>query len=110
MAQTDVLRWDVVLTGSNNHQTPMLTFIPSLKQLEFIQNNNYMVRVTIFDSNTCYDGVEWVGLVARRCGAFGNCLPNYSESDPYFSITLMATWFGYPPINSKAKMSFIGME
>lgn len=92
MLKYKILRWDPVLFGNSNKQSPLITIKPDEKFLTFIRANNFEVLCEI-----TVDGItRHAEGVVNRSSVVPNCRPNYFAKTGYYVITLKKQWQGYP--------------
>lgn len=95
MTTYQINRWDSVIYGNSNTQSPMIYVNPDIYLLEFFKENQYSVFCEIRDSDsTLYDKIIVPGVVNRY-----SSIPNYFSSTNTYVITLEMDFKGYPPKN-----------
>jgi len=96
-------RWDAVMTAKNDLPAPMLYIKPTVNFLEFIENNDYRILVTISGTNTIYDGKTIWGIVDKSSNT-PNCRPNFYKQTGFYVVTLESFWYGYPNVGNEGEM------
>ena len=97
-----IYRWDAVMTAKNDLPAPMVYIKPTLKFLEFIENNNYRILLSISGTNTIYDGKTMWGIVDKSSNT-PNCRPNFYKQTGYYVVTLESFWYGYPNVGNEGE-------
>ena len=98
-----IYRWDAVMTAKNDLPAPMLYIKPTLKFLEFVENNDYRILLTISGTNTIYDGKTIWGIVDKSSNT-PNCRPNFYKQTGFYVVTLESYWYGYPNVGNEGEM------
>jgi len=85
----DIQRWDSVIEKGNTFPYPMVYVKKNgLK-------NGSLVKATISDSNSMYDG-QTVGAIVKCSAGPPLNTPNFYKETDLFVILLFAPWLGYP--------------
>jgi hypothetical protein len=95
MSEYKIHKWDVVLSGSSNQQTPMIHINPDLPLLQFIRDNNYAVMCQVAGTGTVYDGKMIPGVVSASADV-PSCRPNFFKESGLYVVKLRSNWHGYP--------------
>lgn len=98
MTTYQINRWDAVIYGNSNNQSPMIYVNPDIYLLEFFKANEYSVFCEIRDSESIYDKIIVPGVV-NSSAYTPNCRPNYFAGTNTYVITLEMDFKGYPPKN-----------
>ena len=106
MTSYDIMRWDVILYGTNN-KFPMIYFKPDKDLLNFFKENNNAVIATITDSRSIYDNKKITGVINSLENNIPTPRPNLFNKTGYYCMTLYCEWHGYP--NSNGKVVFSGV-
>ncbi len=85
--------WNVITI--DNHRRPMISIITDLSFMKFIHDNNYKVKVQIYETNSYYDNKEIIGY----CDALVNCTQNIDTVPSSYNIILDFNWCSYPDKN-----------
>ena len=95
MSTYKIVRWDAVLNDCTIIPKPFIYFYPDLELLEFLQRNNFRIRITIHGSNSLYDGGN-IWAIAKKSTFAAGCRPNFFEGTELWVLTLDTIWNGYP--------------
>lgn len=99
--------WNPIIPDKATFPFPMLYIKADSGLLSYAKKYNYNILVTIRNSNSTYDNKPIVGVLDSS-----NSFPNSERSNFYnrfgfYTITLVASWLGYPPNNGVADIDFI---
>lgn len=98
MSTYQIKRWDAVIFGNNNDQSPMFYITPDMYLLEFFKANQYSVFCEIRGTGSVYDGMIISGVV-NQSAYTPNCRPNYFADTNTYVVTLNMDFKGYPKRN-----------
>lgn len=88
-------RWDSVLFGRNTDPRPILYVEPDKILLRFAQENNNVLMVNIYGSESGYDGKNIPGIFMKSSDV-PNYRPNFFKQTGLYVIALISDWYGYP--------------
>ena len=57
MSTYQIKRWDAVIFGNDNNQSPMFYITPDMYLLEFFKANQYSVFCEVRGSDSVYEGM-----------------------------------------------------
>ena len=104
MSTYQIKRWDAVIFGNDNSQSPMFYVTPDMYLLEFFKANQYSVFCEVRGSGSVYDGMIIPGVV-NQSAYTPNCRPNYFEDTNTYVVTLNMDFKGYPNRNGSVIFS-----
>jgi len=104
MTTYEIKRWDSVIFGNHNNQSPMIYINPDMYLLEFFKTNQYSIFCEIIGSGSVYDGLL-LPAVVNTSAYTPNCRPNYYADTNTYVVTLDIDWKGYPLRNGSVIFS-----
>lgn len=105
MSKYDIKSWNPIMYMPNNNMPfPMIYIKPDDKFLNLL-NSNFILNVTIGNTNTIYDGKEITGIVLPH-----NFRPNFTRKTGFRAIVLVANWYEYPKLNHNGYVIIQGIS
>lgn len=88
--------WDAQVTCDGNTYQLSFMFVPDIQFVEYAMANNNVVQIQINDTNSIYDGNNFVVKVDST--AYGrNCSTNFNDSTKTWIATIPVDFTNFPP-------------
>jgi len=110
----DILRWDAVKPYNNPFPMPMIYFKPIESKnvvdfASFALDNNYTAIINIKNSSSEYDNANIIGFI-NPSYSFPSYRPNFYNETGLWTVTLGASWIGYPKMNGTISIKLPNAE
>lgn len=92
MLSYNINSWKPIIYEGSLKRYPSIFIQPNQQLLDHIKQNNNLIRVQIFDTDSNYDNYSFDAIVDD----------NVISVDGYIVISLLANWYGYPSRNGVA--------
>ena len=100
-------RWDAILPHDSSNSLPMIYINADSELLNFAQKSNYKFMVEIRGTNSIYDHKQMKGVFdALLLGP--NCTSQYIKDKNWYTISLDAYFYSYPPL--LGEVLILGLE
>lgn len=99
--------WNPVIPDKATFPFPMLYIKADSGLLSYAKKYNYNILVNVRNSNSTYDNKPLVGVLDSSNSFPNSERPNFYNRFGFYTITLVASWLGYPPNNGVADIDFI---